>query len=528
MSLTLLNNRYQIIRSLGHGGFGETFLAEDTQMPSNRKCVIKQLKPTLEIPEVYQMVQDRFQREAAILEQLGEENNQIPRLYAYFAEDEKFYLVQEWVEGATLKQKVENSGVMNESAVKEILINILPVLDYVHSQKIVHRDIKPDNIILRDRDCKPVLIDFGAVRETMGAMITMNGSHAVSSIVIGTPGFMSAEQSSGRAVYVSDLYSLGLTAIYLLTGKAPLELANDPSTAEILWQPHAPNVSSEFAAILDKAIQYHPRERYPNAKEMLAAVQSTVASPTILKPESVDLFEQEESSDKLEKLSLELLAQFKSLPNRQKIAIAGGTTAAFLLIGLWMNRPSTPVRTLPSSKVSISVPPSPTITPVIESPLPDLTSPGASPDSNALPHISESEALDLIQKWLDARKKVFGPPFERQLAAEFLTDKAYNEYIDSSRSLTNSESLVDWLQKNKAYYVYSFQKVQTVKKFKFSPQEVTLEAAIEQESKLYKLNSDNSIKNITNFPKTIQSIPFTLKLDNGKWKIADYPEQKKQ
>ena len=528
MSLTLLNNRYQIIRSLGHGGFGETFLAEDTQMPSNRKCVIKQLKPTLEIPEVYQMVQDRFQREAAILEQLGEENNQIPRLYAYFGEDEKFYLVQEWVEGETLKQKVEKSGVMAESAVKEILVNILPVLDYVHSQKIVHRDIKPDNIILRDRDSKPVLIDFGAVRETMGAMITMNGSNAVSSIVIGTPGFMSAEQSSGRAVYVSDLYSLGLTAIYLLTGKVPLELANDPSTAEVLWQPHAPNVSPEFAAILDKSIQYHPRERYLNAKEMLAAVQATVAPPTMVKAESVDLFEQEESSDKLEKLSLELLDQFKSLPNRQKMAIAGGTTAAFLLIGLWMNRPSPSVRTLPSSRVSISVPPSPTITPVVEPPPPDLTSPSPASYSNSSLHISENEALDLIQKWLDARKKVFADPFDRQLASEFLTDKAYNDYIDSSHSLTNSESLVDWLQKNKANYVYTIQKVKKVKNLKFSKDRVTLEAEIEQESKLYKLNSDNSIKNTLDFPKAINSIPFTLKLDREKWKIADYPEQKRE
>jgi len=523
MSLTLLNNRYQIIRSLGHGGFGETFLAEDTQMPSNRKCVIKQLKPTIEIPEVYQMVQDRFQREAAILEQLGEENNQIPRLYAYFAEDEKFYLVQEWVEGETLKQKVEKSGVMAESAVKEILVNILPVLDYVHSQKIVHRDIKPDNIILRDRDSKPVLIDFGAVRETMGAMITVGGSNSLSSIVIGTPGFMSAEQSSGRAVYVSDLYSLGLTAIYLLTGKVPLELANDPSTAEVLWQPHAPNVSPEFAAILDKSIQYHPRERYPNAKEMLAAVQATVAPPTMLKAESVDLFEQEESSDKLEKLSLELLDQFKSLPNRQKMAIAGGSLVAFIVIGFWMNRPSTTVQRV-TPIVPISVIPTPQITPVVESTLPDLPS----PNSNSSLHISENEALDLIQKWLDARKKVFGPPFDRQFASEFLTDKAYNDYIDSSHSVTNSESLVDWLQKNKAYYVYSIQKVKKVKNFKFSKDRVTLEAEIEQESKLYKLNSDNSIKNTFDFPKAINSIPFTLKLDREKWKIADYPEQKRE
>ena len=190
-----MNNRYRVIRVLGSGGFGETFLAEDTQMPSGRRCVIKQLKPVADNPQIYQLVQERFQREAAILEELGDGSNQIPTLYAYFVEGQQFYLVQEYIEGQTLTQKLQQQGLLSESSVKEFLTSILPVLDYVHSKGIVHRDIKPENIIIRTYDNKPVLIDFGAVKETMGTVMTASGDYS-RSIVIGTPGFMARVSAS--------------------------------------------------------------------------------------------------------------------------------------------------------------------------------------------------------------------------------------------------------------------------------------------------------------------------------------------
>ncbi|KOP26905.1 protein kinase [Hapalosiphon sp. MRB220] len=279
---TLLNNRYQVIQTLGGGGFGETFLAEDTQMPSRRRCVIKQLKPIQDNPQVYQLVQQRFQREAAILEELGDGSDQIPRLYAYFSENGQFYLVQEYIQGQTLTAKMQQQGVMSESAVKEILTSILPVLDYVHSKGIVHRDIKPDNILIRYADGKPILIDFGAVKETVGTVMTPSGN-STRSIVIGTPGFMPSEQTVGRPMFASDIYSLGLTAIYLITGKVPQELGTDPATGGVLWRQYALNVTPTFAAILDKAIQYHPSDRFVSAKEMLQALHTGTAPfpPTV-------------------------------------------------------------------------------------------------------------------------------------------------------------------------------------------------------------------------------------------------------
>ncbi|MBD1896279.1 protein kinase [Coleofasciculus sp. FACHB-129] len=278
MNPHLLNNRYRIIQTLGSGGFGNTFLAEDTHMPSRRRCVIKQLKPMANNPQMFQMAQDRFQREAAILEAMGEGSDQIPKLYAYFSEAGQFHLVQELIEGQTLTKKVQTQGLVPESQVKEILVSLLPVLDYIHSKGIIHRDIKPDNIIIRQRDGKPVLIDFGAVKESMGAAV--HPGNAPASIVIGTPGFMPPEQGVGQPVFASDIYSLALTAIYLLTGKLPQDLPTDPRTGEILWHQSAANVSPGFVAVLDKAIQSHPRDRYSTAREMLDALQSG-ATPTV-------------------------------------------------------------------------------------------------------------------------------------------------------------------------------------------------------------------------------------------------------
>ena len=287
----LLNNRYQIVTTLARGGFGETFLATDTYLPSGRKCVIKQLKPIIQEPQIPIWMKDRFQQEARILEHLGGENQQIPRLYAYFSEGENFYLVQEWIEGITLTEKVEKEGTLSQAEVEKILVSILPVLDYVHSQRIVHRDLKPDNIILRSRDGLPVLIDFGAVKEAMATAVISDRAPSYS-VAIGTPGYMSSEQAAGRPVYSSDLYSLGLTAVYLLTGKSPQYLRTDSRTGEVLWREAAPQIHSNLAAVLDRAIRFHPRDRFSSAQEMLAALQlspaeSAAATVASLGPENI-------------------------------------------------------------------------------------------------------------------------------------------------------------------------------------------------------------------------------------------------
>lgn len=270
--MTLLNNRYQILQTLGSGGFGDTFLAEDTHLPSRRRCVIKQLRFISHDPQLYQTAKSRFEREAAILEQLGNHHGQIPDLYAYFSENGQFYLAQEFIVGPTLTQMIEASGSQPESTVKAILLSLLPVLDYVHHQRMVHRDIKPDNIILREQDNQPVLIDFGAVKESV------NQGGNLNSVVVGTPGFMSPEQAQGQPIYSSDLYGLGLTAIYLLTAKLPSEFPLDPRTGELQWQQAVSGVSPGMMAVLEKAIQSKPAYRFATAQEMLNALQNQTSA----------------------------------------------------------------------------------------------------------------------------------------------------------------------------------------------------------------------------------------------------------
>ena len=317
MKATLLNNRYRIIKTLGRGGFGETYLTEDTHMPSRRKCVLKQLKPIVKQPQTPLWMKERFQREAAILEELGDGSNQIPRLYAYFSEDDKFYLVQEWIEGLTLDCYWEREGNLHRDEVRQILVQLLPVLEYVHSRRIIHRDIKPENIILRQGDNLPFLIDFGAVKEAIATEV-MRNSDSTYSASIGTPGYMASEQAAGRPIYSSDLYSLGLTAIFLLTGKSPNELETDPYNGEIIWREHAFNLDSELAEIIDRSIRFHPRDRFATARAMLDALEGAFVGQRATNATSVTLNVAPRSNSMGDRLSKNTHNTFAYSPNRAK------------------------------------------------------------------------------------------------------------------------------------------------------------------------------------------------------------------
>ena len=277
MEGTLLNNRYSILQTLSGGGFSQTFLAIDMGVPSKKKCVLKKLKLVTHIQK-QQWMRAQFQKEAETLERLGAENQQIPQLYAYFSEGETFYLVQEWIEGITLKQKQQLQGTLPEQEVRKILISLLLLLDYIHSRHIIHQDIKPENVILRAVDELPVLIDFGAVIEAI-TTLENNQKNPVMKMGTGTPGYMPPEQISGHPVFASDLYSLGLTAIYLLTGKTPQDLDTNWDTGEIIWHQEADNLSSNLVTVIDTAIGLHLSDRFSSAKEMLAALKS---QPVIL------------------------------------------------------------------------------------------------------------------------------------------------------------------------------------------------------------------------------------------------------
>ena len=279
----LLQGRYEIIQTLSAGGFGETFLAVDRQLPSQRKVVIKKFKPQQQLDaRTYEIVRERFEREAAVLESLSDVCRHVPKLYAFFSEAGDYYLVQEFIEGQTLGQFVRAQGRLDEATTRQLLTSLLQALHEIHAQGIIHRDIKPDNILLRASTGQPVLIDFGAVKEIITTVLDAYGTPQRASLIIGTPGYTPAEQSVGRPVYASDLYSLAMTMIFALTGRQPHEL-NDLASGELQWRQHTGKLSQPLTESLERASRFDYRERFKNAQEMLDAVN--VAPP--LPPEAV-------------------------------------------------------------------------------------------------------------------------------------------------------------------------------------------------------------------------------------------------
>lgn len=269
-SHTLFRDRYKVIRPLGRGGFGVTYLAQDTALPSEPLCVIKQLCPKVKSQKILEKACERFEREAKTLSQLGS-HSQIPRLLNYFEGNGEFYLVQEYVKGDNLAKEVKLRGPLSEQAVKQFLREILPVLDYVHQHRVIHRDVKPPNIIRCKSDGRLVLIDFGAVKEQIAQIDEKSHLDATTQFV-GTVGFAPPEQLALRPSFASDIYSLGITCLYLLTGRPPLELDYDPATGEVVWHEFV-EVSGYFGKVLSKMMKIAPCDRYGTVGEIMRAME---------------------------------------------------------------------------------------------------------------------------------------------------------------------------------------------------------------------------------------------------------------
>lgn len=273
MLATILDGRYKIIKSLSAGGFGETYIAEDTKRPGNPKCVVKQLSPASNDPKVWNLAKRLFITEAEILERLGR-HEQIPQLLAYFAEGDRFFLVEELIIGRPLTHEMPLMVPMSEDKVIAILQELLKLLEFVHSQQVIHRDIKPDNIIRRKSDGKLVLIDFGAVKE-FSAHLNDEQDPTQLTVGIGTKGYMPWEQSAGNPRFNSDLYAVGMIAIQSLTLTHPAQLPENKETGDVIWQDKA-QVSPELAAILNKIVRCNYRDRYQSATEVLEALKPLI------------------------------------------------------------------------------------------------------------------------------------------------------------------------------------------------------------------------------------------------------------
>ncbi len=273
----LLAGHYRVLQVLGVGGFGQTYITEDLHLPGNPKCVLKHLKPASADRSLLEIARKFFEKEAIVLQKLGN-HDRIPRLLAYFEEQQEFYLVQEYVPGNPLSTELQPGGKWNEQQVIELLTEILDILVFIHSQGVIHRDIKPDNIMRRSidsanptlRDRKLILIDFGAIKQVRNQQM-LHGQQTMT-VAIGTPGYMPIEQASGNPRASSDLYALGSIGIQALTGINPCELASDDHTGELKWE-HLTVANPQLIAILQRMTRYHFKDRYLTAADALAAVR---------------------------------------------------------------------------------------------------------------------------------------------------------------------------------------------------------------------------------------------------------------
>ena len=283
-----LKGLYEAIALIGQGGMGRTFQAKDLGR-LGKPCAIKQFLPQFQEAELIKKAITLFESEAAQLKALGS-HPQIPELIAYFEEDGYLYLVQELIEGENLYTELQRHGIFSEAQIYELLENILPVLQFIHDRKVIHRDIKPDNIIKRSLKSPKlnqeeridnyqssitnspqinlVLVDFGAAKA-----FTTNTTNCTGTL-IGSAEYIAPEQARGKSVPQSDLYSLGVTCIYLLTGISPFDLYDDECDRWIWSEKLQTSISNHLAVILNRLLERAIANRYSSANEVLHNLQS--------------------------------------------------------------------------------------------------------------------------------------------------------------------------------------------------------------------------------------------------------------
>ncbi len=274
---TILQQRYRILKSIGAGAFGRTYLASD-QSRFGEQCAVKELCMSTGSRSRLSKAREFFQQEAALLYQL--QHPQIPRFWATFEERDRMFLVQDFVPGRTyeqlLRDRANHGQTFTEAEVWRFLLQVLPVLGYIHSQGVVHQDIAPDNIILRENDFLPVLIDFGVVKQLANRL--QGEQNSSNTINVGKPGYAPVEQlGSGYAYPNSDLYALAVTAVVLLTGRPAVDLF-EGEKINWSWRNWIP-ISDGLANVLGKMLSYQPLDRYQSSVEVFQALQS-ISIPT--------------------------------------------------------------------------------------------------------------------------------------------------------------------------------------------------------------------------------------------------------
>jgi serine/threonine protein kinase len=573
MNNLLTNNRYEIISPLGAGGFAETFLAYDTQMPSLRSVVVKRLKPNRQNGDSTstELITNLFRKEAAILEELGANCTQIPELYSYFCENDDFYLVQEHIQGKNLAQM----GQITSEKARIILSSLLTTLQYIHSKNIIHRDIKPENIIIRDSDELPVLIDFGAVKETMGA-VTLGSGSTVSSVIVGTRGFMAPEQTAGRAVFSTDLYALGLTMIYALTQKLPIEFSTSLITGNLDWHSHVPDLDPKLAQVLDKSIIMDLGGRYPSAIAMYQDLHNDLhnmdtgaqgiapsqVNTVIVSPKVGTKSDRPGENTPVNPLPTEVINHPPNQDSKQKpkrwifgsamiiillltsLSIVGGFFVTRQILEAQQKATEAEQQRQQAEEKRLEAEAKAA---AAEQRRQEIERQQAEEErqrlaaqaqqvrqererlaaerkrlesfqresfrrvSQPVHNISQNEALQIVQSWYQAKPQIFGPSYDLYLVDQLATGTLYY-------NTTKPDGSVAWLRNNNAYYTYTTSQITGIEEFSNSGTRPYIKVRVFED--LY-LHGRRGIDRKNSGPYR-GTFTYVFQQENGVWKIYDY------
>ncbi|MDJ0689024.1 MAG: bifunctional serine/threonine-protein kinase/ABC transporter substrate-binding protein [Xenococcaceae cyanobacterium MO_188.B32] len=335
----ILNARYCILTQLGQGGFGRTYLAEDISR-FNEKCVLKEFAPRCQSPHVLAKAQELFEREAEVLYRL--KNVHIPKFRALFRADHqdtsRLFLIQDYVEGKTyhsiFQDRYQKGIGFSQEEIQQLLFQLLPVLEYIHSLGVIHRDISPENIMLRNSDRMAMLIDFGSIKDAANkAQYLIEGAPKQSlsfrGTILGKSGYAPPEQIvSGVIYYHSDLYALAATSIVLLAGKDPRELIDAHS---FQWHLQGEvNLDRQLGWALNKMLSPNPNDRFPTARQAMQALQITSKVP-------VDIPLREELS------SIDQIRSFRHSSTKIWLYLSLITIAWVVALPLWLENTHKPV-----------------------------------------------------------------------------------------------------------------------------------------------------------------------------------------
>lgn len=350
---TILQHHYRLLKLLGQGGFGRTYLAED-QARFNELCVLKEYTPRGNQGYVLKKSQELFQREAEVLYKI--KHPQIPQFRGTFEQGKRLFLVQDYAEGKNysilLQERQQEGRTFSESEIVEFLQQILPVLVHIHEKGIIHRDISPDNIIFRQSDRLPVLIDFGAVKEKAVQLDSIADSPAATTV--GKIGYAPPEQLQTGEVYPnSDIYALGVTAVVLMTGRKPQELL-DRTTMTWRWELLPPTLSLGVSNLLKKMTAPRPNNRYQSAIEVSQALRAWGGITTTTKTAKKSQLIRSTKLDSVVDTTSPIGNSLSYLP------LIGATMAFFVIFGFFFlfvamlptksQKQSDPVKTIPTAK----------------------------------------------------------------------------------------------------------------------------------------------------------------------------------